>query len=248
MSQKSAGGLTKIGRQDASRARLLITEHILLESDVREVPDLGRARKVHAQVALRSRLRRRVLHLEIIDYYYLSVRLQTLALQLEYVLDLRFVGAPRLSRKVAWRWIAAALTLAALTVAALRMPPTAPPWSPQERLAICLTLTGAWAFVMLVAAYRSTETVRLFSINGAARLLEYTGSLGTFRTARRFLTKLAAHIQLASKARRSTRAEHLRDEMREHLRLMELGVLNAENYEASKVRILSRHVPSSRGR
>ncbi len=224
------------------------TEHILLESDDREVPDLRSPRKVHARVALHSRLRRRVLQLEIIDYYFVAVRLRTLAVQREYVLDLRFVGAPRWSRTVAWRWIAASLIVLGLTLGAVRIPSTAALGWRNERLAVCITLAGIWAFVTLVAAYRSTETVRVFSINGAARLLEYTGSLGTLRAARRFMAKLAAHIQLASAARRSTKAEHLRDGRREHLRVRELGVMTAEEYEASKVRILSRHTPSAAGR
>jgi hypothetical protein len=37
------------------------------------------------------------------------------------------------------------------------------------------------------------------------------------------------------------RSEHLRDEMREHFRLRESGVLSVEEYEASKARILAEH-------
>lgn len=81
------------------------TEHVLLESDFRQVPDLRDARTVHARIEFRSRLRRRVLQLEIIDYYYLSVRSHSRSILLEYVLDLRFVDAPRRLRHIAWRWI-----------------------------------------------------------------------------------------------------------------------------------------------
>jgi hypothetical protein len=48
-------------------------------------------------------------------------------------------------------------------------------------------------------------------------------------------------VRLAAAARRSTMAEHLRDELREHYRLKEIGVLADETYDASKVRILARH-------
>jgi hypothetical protein len=58
------------------------------------------------------------------------------------------------------------------------------------------------------------------------------------------MAKLTAHIRLASAARRRSRAEHLRDEMREHLRLMEIGVLPAGEYETAKVRILDHHAPA----
>ena len=133
------------------------SEHILLESDLREVPDLRDARKSHGRLEVRSRLRRHVLQLEIIDYYYLSVRSRT-------------------------------------------------------------GVTG----------------------------LEFTGGPGTFRALRPFVAKLTAHIRLASAARRRTKAEHLRDEMREHQRLRELGVLSVSDYEASKARILGQHARGHR--
>ena len=99
---------------------------------------------------------------------------------------------------------------------------------------------------MLVCLYRTTETGTLFSPCGAATLLKFTGGLGTFRAVRPFLTKLAAHIQLAARARRRTKAEHLRDEMREHQRLREADVLSANEYEESKARILRQHTPGRR--
>jgi len=55
-----------------------------------------------------------------------------------------------------------------------------------------------------------------------------------------------AHIRLAAAARRHTKAEHLRDEMREHQRLRELGVLSVGDYEVSKARILGQHASGRR--
>jgi hypothetical protein len=226
------------------------SEHILLESDEREVPALRNARKTHAQVEVRSRLRRRVLRLEIIDYYYLSVRSLSRSGEFEYVLDLRFVAPPpRVSRHVARRWITASLVLLALaTGVAAWIGSSATPWSQHGWLRVCAAVAGIWVLATLIAAYRTTETVRLHSTHGAARLLEFTGGLGTFRTLRPFLAKLVAHIRLALAARRPARAEHLRDEMREHSRLREIGVLSAEEYEAAKVRILARHAPTTSAR
>ena len=232
----------------APPARMPTTEHILLESDVREVPDLRGARKVHAQLEFRTRLRRRVLQLDIIDYYYLSVRSRAGSLALDYVLDLRFV-ATRLSRHIAWRWITASLLSIALASGiATWIGSAAVPWWRHPWLPWCAAIMAASVLVTLVAAYRTTETVSLVSTYGAARLLEFTGGVGTFRAVRPFMTRLAAHIRLASKARRPTRAEHLRDEMREHLRLKEAGVLSTEEYDASKVRILNQHSRSPHAR
>lgn len=223
------------------------TEHILLESDDRQVPALRDARKVHADLEVRSHLRRRVLQLRIIDYYYLAVSSRSPAVDLDYVLDLRFVDAPRLSRHIAWRWIAASLLLLALATAiAARIGLAPTPWWQHDWLWLCAAVTGVWALTSLVAAYRTTETVQLLSTHGRARLLEFTGGVGTLRGVRRFLTRLAAHLRLAWAARRRARPEHLRDEMREHQRLRDMGLLTAEEYEASKVRILAQHSSGAR--
>jgi hypothetical protein len=68
-------------------------EHVLLESGVREVPELRAARINHARVSVRSRIRRRALQLDIIDYYFLSVRCwRSGSMPTGYVLDLRFIA------------------------------------------------------------------------------------------------------------------------------------------------------------
>jgi hypothetical protein len=221
------------------------TEHILLETDLRQVPDLREARKSHARIELRSRLRGHVLRLEIIDYYYLSVCTHTRARRLEFSLDLRFVHAPQLSRHIAWKWLAASVALIVLP-AAIAKAIHSSSWWQEQWLPACIAVAVGWAGATLMCLYRTTETLRLSSTYGAARLLEFTGGPGTFRALRPFVAKLTAHIRLASGARRRTKAEHLRDEMREHLRLKEIGVLSVSDYEASKTRILEQHAPGRR--
>ena len=214
------------------------TEHILLESDDREVPNARAARRVHAGIRLTSRLRRRVLQLEIIDYYFLVVRSSRSGESLEYVVDLRFVeAAPRISKFIAWRWMAAALALFASGTAIFVWTSLSPrPW-----LYICVGVMAAGASAALTCAYKTSETITLHSAHGRARCLEYTGGIGTLRAARMFLTKLSAHTRLAMSARRQSRVAHLRDEMREHFRLKEIGTLSMDEYEAAKVRILGEH-------
>jgi len=221
------------------------TEHILLESDCREVPDARTPKTVHDRAGFRSRLRRRVLQLEIIDYYFISVRSRSGSNLLEYVLDLRIVEWPRLSRYISWRWIQASLVSTVLLALGVwwRIHFPTVSWWLHHWLPVCGTLTVIWAATTFVAAYRTTETVTLESIYGEAKLLEFTGGLGTFHRLRGFLAKLEAHIRLASKARRRTKTEHLRDEMREHQRLKEIGVLSTMDYEESKARILKEHAP-----
>jgi len=221
------------------------TEHILLETDLRQVPELRDARKSHGRIALRSRLRRRVLQLEIIDYYYLSVRSHSGARALEFSLDLRFARAPQFARHIAWRWMAASLALI-IVPASLAIAIHTSAWWRQEWLPVSLAVAAVWAGTTLVCLYRTTETISLVSTYGAARLLEFTGGPGTFRRLRPFVAKLMAHIQLASAARRHTKAQHLRDEMREHQRLRQLGVLSVSDYEVSKARILGQHASGGR--
>jgi hypothetical protein len=220
------------------------SEHILLESDERRIPHPRSARKLHARVELHSRIRRRALQLELIDYYYLVVRLYRARLvAAEYVLDLRFANASlALSRHVASRWILSALVLIALAGAiAYRIGGSAAPGS---WLAAGGIVFGLAVAATVVGLYRTTETISMYSLHGHARLLEFTAGLGVKRAVGPFRNKLAAHIRLAAAARRPMRSEHLRDEMREHFRLRERGVLSEEEYEASKTRILAEHGPT----
>jgi hypothetical protein len=221
------------------------TEHILLESDDRDIPELHTARRTHAHLRFHSALRRRTVELDIIDYYYLSVRIgRGRAPVIDYVLDLRFAAPSVLrSRHVPWKWITAALAFGALSAAGLCwISVSAAPWWRSELLAVVAALLVSTAGITLVSAYRMTETLCLFSIHGRANLLEFTGGLGTFRSARTFTRKLEAHIDIAGAARRPSRGQHLRDEMREHFRLHKAGVLSNEAYDESKKRILAGHV------
>ena len=118
-----------------------------------------------------------------------------------------------------------------------------------DGLAVCTGAIALAALAVFVCAYRTSETITLCSAHGKARLLEFTGSLGTLRAMRTFRAKLAAHTQAAAARRRASKAEHLRDEMREHFRdemrehfrLREVGVLSLVEYEAAKLRILGQH-------
>jgi hypothetical protein len=220
------------------------SEHILLESDERKIPHPRCTRKLHGRIELQSWIRRRTLRLELVDYYYLIVRsYRSRSIAAEYTLDLRFVdSSPGLSKHFASRWLVAALALMTLAGAiAFRISAAA---APAGWMVTCGILSGMAVAAAVVCLYRTTETISMYSAHGRARLFEFTSGLGAARAFRPFTNKLAAHIRLAVAARRPMKSEHLRDEMREHFRLRENGVLSVEEYEASKARILAEHSPS----
>jgi hypothetical protein len=220
------------------------TEHILLESDAREVPHLRTARRVHSEWRARSRLRRRAAELTLIDVFYLSVRTwRSRLLDLQYVLDLRFVDPNiEFSRHIAWRCIAATAVLFLLTgVTASAIAASATPWLHHGWLPACVTLFGLSGCAALASLYRTTETLTLYSAHGRARVLVFIGGPGTFRAGRQFAKHLAAHLRVA--VRRRSRAQHLRDEMRELFRLKGFGAISEQEYEVGKRLILEAHPP-----
>lgn len=192
----------------------------------------------------------RRLELAIIDYYYLAVRTRRSRSVRDYVLDLRFIDRSiRATRHVPWKNILATLALAGVAVLCVWqvLSSTAQFWS-EHRLLVCATALGLTACSGFLCAWRTTETLSLHSVHGGATLFEFTGGIGTLRSSRKFARKLAAHIQFAVADCKATRAEQLRDEMREHFRLKEAGVLSHEQYEASKAQILAQHASVRRPR
>jgi len=220
------------------------SEHILLESAVhREVPTLRQAQKTHAAWQSQSRLRRCRIELAIIDQYYLAVRTGRVGALREYVLDPRFADpAIHLKKHIPRRLIAVAAASGSLAIlSAWRALASISPWWYQKWLVICAATTASTLCLCLACVWRMTETLALYSLHGRATLLAYTAGPGTLRTVQQFGHKLAGHIRLSIVRGLSSKAEYLRDEMREHFRLREAGVLAQEQYEASKARILAQH-------
>jgi hypothetical protein len=222
-------------------ARMAGDEHILLASDERDVPTLKSARKIHARIVLPGDRWRPALELALIDYFFLSVR-TTRARGARYVLDLRHVDpAVRIVRQIPWIWIAVGASFLLLATLGARVIATSTaPWWRHEWLYATVAFFAVAAAAMYAALHGTSETLTLFSPHGRARLLCHSGRPGTLRAFRSFLPRLEAHLRIAS-ARRRPGADHLRDEMREHFRLKEAGVLTEAEYETAKRRILATH-------
>ena len=221
--------------------RMAGDEHILLESDERDVPTLETARRIHARIVLPGDRWRPALELTLIDYFFLSVRTAR-ARNARYVVDLRFIDpSVRLARQIPWSWIAVGAVFLLLAILGVREVATpAAPWSLHERLSATIAFFAIAAAATYAAVHRTAETLMLYSTHGRAKLLSHAGGPGTLRAFRSFLPRLEAHLRIAG-ARRRGGADHLRDEMREHFRLKEAGVLSEADYEAAKRRILATH-------
>ena len=233
-------------KSKASPAPVARAEHIHIEAepDAQPFPAKSPRRKVRTSYALSSKLRRSELQVSILDEHYASVRSVRNKVQKSYEIDLRFVEPkPVLVRHVSWFWFALALCLGALGGGAI--------WSITARsgtadlsnpilLAAIVTLLAALS-AGIMALRRTTESLEFLSVHGGAILLSVTGGIGSARRGKRFFIELIKSINAAKTTRPQPRPQWLRDEMREHHRLRELGVLSEEQYEASKARILAAH-------
>jgi hypothetical protein len=220
------------------------TEHVYIESDVSEIPDPRKVRNVQASLRLSSRWRGCLTTLDIFEKRFLAVRSKRPRAALKhYALDLRFVDpTPERRRHVPWKCLQIAAGLLLLSfglwwwMKRSSVPFSENPWLPGWALVVSAAVCTA-----LLCAYRMTETMTFFSAHGRVRLFDVVGGLGAFRAARAFEAELRVRIRHAGAIRGVTRAQQLRDEMREHYRLQQHGVLSMPEYEESKARILQQH-------
>jgi hypothetical protein len=222
-------------------------EHISIEAGETPQEDAPKKR-VHRitrfNYALTSKLRGCDTQLALLDDHFLSVRLVRPDVEpRKYDFDLRFANAkPMIVRQVAWFWLALSVSLAALAGCALWMlwPQSASEWlSPAPITAILALLASPVAMLMFLR--RTTESLEFTSVHGGVTLVSVTGAIGSARDGKKFFVELIKSINAAKLARPQPPQQFLRDEMREHHRLRELGVLSEEQYETSKSRILASH-------
>lgn len=222
-------------------------EHISIEAG-HEDGLAASKRRVHRvtrfNYALASRLRGCATHLALLDDHFLSVQLTRPDSEpKKYDFDLRFANAkPVIVRHIAWFWLALAASLAALASCALWMlwPPSASEWlKPAPITAVAALLASGGAVLMFLR--RTTESLEFTSVHGGVTLVSVTGAIGSAREGKKFFIELIKSINGAKAARPQPPHQFLRDEMREHHRLRELGVLTEDQYETSKSRILSSH-------
>jgi hypothetical protein len=231
---------TPLGAQPVSHGR---AEHISLEADVEPAaPARAPYRKVRAKYALHSSLRRCTTELALLDDHFLQVHAtRARKAPLKYAVDLRFLNSqPVRVRHIAWPWIAAGAVFAAGTAIAVWTATTRP------TLLLPMVIAAGGGLLALAAAIflavRDThETLSFTTVHGAAKAVDVIGGLGSTKHGKAFFVSMIKEIAAAKQARPQPKQQWLRDEMREHHRLRELGVLSEAEYEASKARILQAH-------
>ncbi len=144
-------------------------------------------------------------------------------------------------RSISWFWLALAVCFALLAAGGLwsTWSDSARTSSPIFLTALVTLLASAGATIMFLR--RTVESLEFISAHGGATLVSVAGGIGSARSGKRFFIELIKSINAAKSSRRQERPQLLRDEMREHHRLRELGVLSEEQYEQSKTRILASH-------
>jgi hypothetical protein len=113
-------------------------------------------------------------------------------------------------------------------------------WSSPILLTALVTLLAA-AGAAILFLRRTVESLEFVSVHGGATLISVVGGIGSARDGKQFFVELIKSINAAKAERRQERLQFLRDEMREHHRLRELGVISEEHYEQGKARILASH-------
>lgn len=220
-------------------------EHIHIEAEPGTVPapTPHRRRKVRTSYALKSRLRGCETEVTIHEDHFAAVRIvRPDRAPHQYEVDLRFANPkPVRVRSISWFWLALAASLALLALGGIGSTwSDASRWSSPIFLTALVTLLAAGGAAILFLR-RTVESLEFVSSHGGATLLSVVGGIGSARSGKRFFIELIKSINAAKVERRQERPQLLRDEMREHHRLRELGVLSEQQYEQSKARILASH-------
>lgn len=220
-------------------------EHIHIEAEPGSVaaPTPHRQRRVRTSYALKSRLRGCETEVSILEDHYVAVRaVRPDAQARKYEFDLRFANPkPVRVRSISWFWLLLATSMALLAAGGVWATwADAGRWSSPIFLSALVTLLAAGG-ALLMFLRRTVESLEFVSMHGGVTLVSVVGGIGSARAGKRFFIDLIKSINAAKAARPQERQQLLRDEMREHHRLRELGVLTDQQYEQSKARILASH-------
>jgi hypothetical protein len=210
-------------------------EHIFLTSDDLEDVEPGtiNAALEQSHGGVHSRL-------VIFNGTYLGVRTGKSGATREYWLNLAFLD-PDPVRQVTRLWPAIAGVTAGFAtcvlVAYFRAAAPPPAWS----AALVETALAAVLLALVRSLYRSSLTLVYCTRHGRIPVLRVFRHKPDRRRLRNFIDGMAQAVEKALAERPASRSQYLRDEMREHRRLLAQGVLAPRQFEVAKALILRQH-------
>ena len=215
-------------------------EHILLETGEEEFEGAD-AHRILQRFKLTNRIRRLTIELVLFDRGWLSVREQRHnGPGKELIVNLRALDPkPVLSRlyattmlRIAFYLLSAGTLLGWIAYRSSQSSLVAPAMS---GLMLASAGVALWLF-----ARRTREVVTFRTLHARTTMLVLTANFGSFRACRALVPKLVQAINAARKDNPRDKSRQLRDEMREHYRLREIGFLSDDAFSAAAQRILAR--------
>jgi hypothetical protein len=215
--------------------------HIVMETTTEAVPQMRRPETVAAQFDLKSLFRGTRTQLTLYQEGLLVVRELGAGRRKELMLDLRYLDPrPTVSRTVAVRLLyhaggAAGLAALLVALAGLEVFPAIACLIPAFALGLVAGVM-TWCFL-----YQSGERAVFRTERGQADVLELIAGLGEIKALRGIVPAIVAAIRAAGEARGDYQL-YLREEMREHYRLAETGVISEDECSTCTQRILHQFV------
>lgn len=205
-------------------------EHICLTSEEPDEPVPAMARgAISAELAQsRGRVGSRF---AIFNRSYLGVRTASASARAqEYCLKLAFLD-PVPARPAGSPWWSVAAALALLSSGLVLGG-----WVPASYAALAAALLS-----LGLAVHRSFDRLIFYTRHGRVPVLQLLHHRPDRRQVKAFVGALQSAIREAAAEHSGVRSRLLRDEMKEHRRLLEAGVLQPQDFEAAQGRILRAH-------
>jgi hypothetical protein len=221
-----------------------LVEHICLASEDVLAPARRRESRNGPTFKFVSRVFRCETELAFITDHRLGVRVRRRGKAIhKYIVDLRFIDADVIAeRRFDRRALLAAFALAGLAVLGsfVALQTSGPRWY-QVGMQSSIALAVAVGLACIVRICRQLMTFELRSVHGDVSLARVMGGLNSADARREFVAELSGRVEAARGEHPPSRQRFLCDEMREHHRLWNEGVLSDVTYETSKRRILAAH-------
>ena len=218
----------------------IAAEHIVMGGDEEEeTPIQAQPRVVNKQVTLNNRIRGLRTELTFYEEGFLKIReARGKNDSKSHLLNLQFLGLmPRLTRRVAMRTLYTALGLSGVAGLA---------WLIAEFTSLArffgpiAVVFGAGALLaFLLFVYRTRDRTKFFTAHGEVEVVTLLATLGCYRRCRAVVPEIRRAIEAARANNNPNKAEYLREEMRDHYRLRESGVISPEACAEGTRRILS---------